>query len=219
MRNAALRSFAAILFAALPAAAQTPRQYDARVFENEWLRVHLVALNTIGHYRTEPGAPQVLYCLGALRVAADDEARGDCPAGTALFVDADDRLELRAASDPRPELLVAELKQRPSGDYVARTDAADRAAAGAYRLLVDNDAVRVMSITLPPHQRTPPHWLAGRDFLYPLASSAVRVIPAAGPPQTLQWQARAPRWTAGESRYALENAGATTAVALLVEVK
>src|SRR5215475_10053316 len=127
---------AAILLA-LAAARQdrVPRQFDAPIFENEFLRVHIATLNTIGHYRTPPDVPQVLYCFAPLAMVRSDGSTGTCVKNQTTFVDSG-WIEFRAAADPRPDLLVAELKQPPTGTYITHQDDAVRAASGAYRMLV-----------------------------------------------------------------------------------
>jgi hypothetical protein len=197
---------------------QVPRQYDAAVFENEFLRVHVVTLNTVGHFRANAGVPQVIYCLGALSAIRDDGSTEPCARDQAIFVSSG-ALDLRADGDARPEVLVAEIKQRPTGFFLARQDDAVKAAADVYHLLLENETVRVMRIALTAGQRTKTHWLAGRDFIYPLTSARTRLTFADGNQLTVEMRARLPRWTADETRYAVENVGATDEVALVIELK
>jgi beta-alanine degradation protein BauB len=210
--NAAL----AVLLAAL---AQTPRQYDAALFENEYLRAHLVTLNLVGHYRTVADTPQIVYCLGTFSVSRDSGARRRCAKDQVLFVDRGDQIELRADVEPRPDLLVVELKQPVTGQYVLLQEDATNAAPEVYRLLFENRLLRVLRMTLGPGQKTRMHWHPGGDFLFPLTTATTRAILPDGGSSTISLQARVPRWTAAATRHVLENSGPTEAVALLVELK
>src|SRR6266436_747152 len=70
------------LYAAV--AAQPPRQIDALLLENQFLRVHLVTLNDVNHFRSTTDAAQVLYCLGSFMVLRDDGSLQRCTRGNAL---------------------------------------------------------------------------------------------------------------------------------------
>ena len=198
---------------------QMPRQYDAALFENEYLRAHLVTLNVVGHYRTAADTPQIVYCLGTFSVLRDTGARRRCAKDQTLFVDRGDQIELRADVEPRPDLLVIELKQPPSGSYVLLQEDASNAAADVYQLLFENALVRVFRMTLAPGQKTKMHWHPGGDFLFPLTNGRTRSIVPDGEPVTMEIQSRVPRWTAAATRHALENIGTTETVAILVELK
>lgn len=203
----------------LLALAQTPRQYDAALLDNEYVRAHLVTLNLIGHYRTAADTPQVIYCLGAFIVSRDNGARRRCARDQVLFVDRGDQIELRADVEPRPDLLVVELKQQPTGHYVLLQEDAVNAAADAYRLLFENGMVRVFRVAIAPGQKTRAHWHPGGDLLFPLTSAKTRSIASDGESVTIDLQSRVPRWTPGATRHQLENAGTTECVAVLVELK
>lgn len=208
-----------MLLLLLAALAQTPRQYDAALFENEYLRAHLVTLNPIGHYRTAPDTPQIVYCLGAFTVSRDNGSRRLCGKDQLLFVDRGDQIELRADLEPRPDLLVVELKQAATGQYVLLQEDATNVAADVYQLLFENVLLRVFRMTLAPNQKTRMHWHPGGDFLFPLTSASTRSILPDGEARTILLQARVPRWTAAATRHSLENTGATEAVAILIELK
>jgi hypothetical protein len=197
----------------------TPRQMDATLVENEYLRAHLVTLNLIGHYRTVADTPQIVYCLGTFVVSRDNGSRRRCARDQALFVDRGDQIELRADVEPRPDLLVVELKQPPTGQYVLLQEDAVNAAADVYKLLFENTYVRVFRVTLASGQRTKMHWHPGGDLLVPLTTAHTRSVLPDGEARAIDLQARIPRWTAAATRHALENTGTTEAVAILVELK
>lgn len=198
---------------------QAPRQFDAALVENEFLRAHLVTLNLVGHYRTVPDTPQVVYCLGSFAVSRDNGSRRRCMKDQLLFVDRGDQVELRADVEPRPDLLIVELKQPPTGQYVLLQEDAVNAAPEAYRLLFENNAVRALRMTLAPGQKTRMHWHPGGDFLFPLTTAKTRSTLSDGTAVTIDLQARLPRWTASASRHILENTGTTDAVAIVIELK
>jgi len=206
----------AVLLAAL---AQTPRQYDAALFENEYLRAHLVTLNVVGHYRTVADTPQIVYCLGTFSVSRDTGARRRCARDQVLFVDRGDQIELRADMEPRPDLLIVELKQPPTGQYVLLQEDVTNAAPEVYRLLFENLLVRVFRLTIGPGRKTGLHWHPGGDFLFPLTTAPLKAVLPDGTSTTISLQARVPRWTAAATRHVLENSGSAEVVALLVELK
>ena len=203
----------------LLALAQTPRQYDAALIDNEYLRAHLVTLNLIGHYRTAADTPQVIYCLGAFVVSRDNGSRRRCARDQVLFVDRGDQIELRADVEPRPDLLVVELKQQPSGRYVLLQEDAANVAPDVYRLLFENGMVRVFRVTIAPGQKTRVHWHPGGDLLFPLTTAKNRSITPDGESLAIDLQSRVPRWTPAATRHQLENPGTTESVAVLVELK
>jgi hypothetical protein len=198
---------------------QAPRQYDAALFENEYIRAHLVTLNLIGHYRTAADTPQVVFCLGSFLVSRDNGSRRRCTNEQLLFIDRGDQIELRADVEPRPDLLVIELKQPPTGEFLLIQEDAVNAASDAYQMLFENRSMRIIRMTLARGQRTKMHWHPGGDFLFPLTTSALRSTAPDGSALRLDLQARIPRWTGAATRHATENVGATEAVAMIFEVK
>jgi hypothetical protein len=208
-----------VLFLLLAAWLQTPRQMDATLLENEYLRAHLVTLNLVGHYRTAVDTPQIVYCLGTFSVSRDSGARRRCAKDQVLFVDRGDQIELRADVEPRPDLLVVELKQPPTGQYVLLQEDAVNAAPEVYRLLFENGLLRVFRMTIAPGQKTKMHWHPGGDLLVPLTTARTRSVLPDGEARVIDLQARVPRWTAAATRHALENSGTTEAVAIVVELK
>jgi len=206
-----------VLLAAL--AQNTPRQYDAALLENEYLRAHLVTLNPIGHYRTAADTPQIVYCLGAFTVSRDNGSKRLCTKDQMLFVDRGDQVELRADLEPRPDLLVVELKQPPTGEFVLLQEDASTAARDVYHLLFENMFVRVFRMTLPPGQKTRMHWHPGGDFLFPLTDATTRSVLPDGSAVAIALQARVPSWTAAATRHIIENSGTTEAIAIMIELK
>jgi hypothetical protein len=208
-----------VLLLLLAVLVQTPRQADAVLLENEYLRAHLVTLNVVGHYRTAADTPQIVYCLGTFAVSRDNGARRRCAKDQLLFVDRGDQIELRADVEPRPDLLIVELKQPPSGAFVLLQEDAARLAADTYRLVFENVVVRVFLMTLARGQKTDLHWHPGRDLLFPLTTATLRSVLPDGTAVSLDLRARVPRWTASATRHVIENTGTTDAAAILVELK
>jgi beta-alanine degradation protein BauB len=198
---------------------QIARQYDAAVFENQYLRAHVVTLNVVGHYRTTTDVAQAVYCLGSFVVSRDNGSRRRCTKDEVLFVERGDQIELRADVEPRPDLLVVELKQPHTGQFFMVQEDATNAAPEVYRLLLENRAIRIFRMTLAPGQRTKMHWHPGGDFLFPFTTATTRITSPEGEARTLELQARVPRWTPSASRHIIENAGKTEASAVIFEVK
>lgn len=203
----------------LAALVQTPRQYDAALLDNEFLRAHLVTLNLVGHYRTVADTPQVVYCLGTFTVSRDNGSRRRCDKNQLLFVDRGDQIELRADVEPRPDLLVVEFKQAPTGQYVLLQEDAVNAAPEVYHLLFENVYLRAFRLTIAPGHKTKVHWHPGGDFLFPLTTAKLTSTPSDGTAVAIDVQARVPRWNASASRHVLENTGTTEAVAIVIELK
>jgi hypothetical protein len=217
-RRGSLTAAGAMLLVAATVGAQPPRQSDAVVFENEYIRARIHTLNTVEHFHSSADVPQVIYCLGSVTVWRDDGSTGECARDQVLFL-ASGWVDLKAERDARPEVLIAEIKQ-PAGDvFVDRRDAATKVAPEVYRLLLDNDVVQVTKIDIRPGQRTAMHWHAGNDFRYPLTSARTRYTFVDGSAQQVESLARIPRWTADASEHILENIGSTEALTVLIEVK
>jgi hypothetical protein len=199
-------------------AAQPPRQIDAVVLENQFLRVHLVTLNDVNHFRSTVDGAQVLYCLGSFMVLRDDGSLERCTRGRVLF-GASGTIDFRADGDPRPDMLIAEIKQPPAGGFLVRADDATRVAPDIYKVLLDNDTVRVLSVLIRPGQRTKMHSHPGYALRYPLTTAKTRSTAPDGLAIEVDLMARVPRWTVEESEHILENAGTTESVTILIELK
>jgi hypothetical protein len=213
---------AALLAVAVTSAAQPPpRQIDAPLLENPFLRAHVVTLNIVEHYRSTVDGPQVVYCLGAFAVArSGDEDRGieRCRPRQLVF-HASGWLDFKADGDARPELLIVEIKHRPAGDFFVTRDDATRVAPDVYRILLDNEAVRVVEVHLEALRRTAPYRQVGRTLEWPLTSAKIRVTRTGARAQDLALVARQPRWTADAIEQAVENVGMNDLRGILIEIK
>jgi hypothetical protein len=207
-----------MLLTLLLTAAQPPRQIDALLLENQFLRVHLVTLNDVNHFRSATDTAQVLYCLGSFMVLRDDGSLERCARGHALFA-ASGTIDFRADGDARPDMLIAEIKLPPAGGFGVRTDDATIIAPDIYKVLLDNDTVRVMSVQIKPGQRAKMHWQPGYALRYPLTTAKTRLTTPTGLVIDMDLTARVPRWTADESEHTLENVGTTDSVTVLIELK
>jgi hypothetical protein len=199
-------------------AAQPPRQIDALLLENQFLRVHLVTLNDVNHFRSTTDAAQVLYCLGSFMVLRDDGTLERCTRGHVLFA-ASGTIDFRADGDPRPDMLIAEIRLPPAGGFIVRADDATRVAPDVYKVLLDNDTVRVMSVQIRPGQRTKMHRHPGYAFRCPLTTAKTRSTTPDGLAIDMNLMARVPRWTVEESEHTLENVGSTDSFSILLELK
>jgi hypothetical protein len=200
------------------AAAQPPRQIDAPLLDNAFLRVHLVTLNDVNHFRSTTDGAQVLYCLGSFVVLREDGSLERCTRGGVLFA-ASGTIDFRADGDPRPDMLIAEIKQPPAGGFVVPSDDATRVAPDIYKVLLDNGTVRVMRVDIRPGQRTKMHRHPGYDLRYPLTTAKTRSTAPDGRAVDIDMLARVPRWTAEESEHVLENVGTTESLTILIELK
>lgn len=200
--------------------AQIPRQYDAPILENSFLRAHIVTLNTVEHYRSTVDGPQLLYCMGALAIARSG-GKGPaerCARGQVLFQESG-WVDFKSDGDPRPEMLVVEIKQPIAGDFfVARNDAT-KAAPDVFRAMLDTPVLRVVEIRLAAGQRTAVYRQPARTFLFPLTSATVRLTASDNRVQNLTLSARVPRWTLDSAEHSLQNSGTTELRAILVELK
>ena len=86
----------------------------------------------------------------------------------------------------RARLLVVELKQPATGQYVLLQEDATNAASEVYRLLFENALLRVFRMTIGPGQKTKMHWHPGGDFLFPLTTATMRAILPDGGSSTLR---------------------------------
>jgi hypothetical protein len=208
------------LLVAASAAAQLPRQIDAPVLENTFVRAHVVTLNTVEHYRSTVDGPQLVYCVGAFAVArSDDEGAVSRCRPRELVFQSSGWLDFKADGDARPEMLVVEIKHRPAGDFFVTRDDATRVAPDVYRVMLDNEAVRVVEVHLEALRRTATHRQVGRTLEWPLTSATVRLTRASGGPQNLALVARVPRWSAEAIEQAVENVGMNDLRAIHIEIK
>ncbi len=205
--------------AAGSAAAQLPRQIDAPVLENTSLRAHVVTLNTVEHYRSIVDGPQLVYCLGAFAIArSDDEgAVSQCRRNELVFQPSG-WLDFKADGDPRPEMLIVEIKHRPAGDFFVTRNDATRVVPDVYRVMLDNEAVRVVEVHLEALRRTAIHRQVGRTLEWPLTSATLRLT-GAGAARNVALVARVPRWSEDAVEQAVENVGMNDLRAVLIEIK
>jgi hypothetical protein len=85
-----------------------------------------------------------------------------------------------------------------------------------YRVLMENDRVRVLEYRDRPGDRTAPH--AHPDSVMVTLSSFRRLLGAGGREVTVELQAGVTRWLASQEHYG-ENIGATESHAIFVELK
>jgi hypothetical protein len=205
---------------AVRVAAQVPRQYDAPIFENAFVRAHIATLNSVEHYRSTVDGPQLLYCLGAFAIVRSDGdgAAERCARGQLAFQESG-WLDFKSDGDPRPDMLVVEIKQPIAGDFFVSRDDGTRVAPEVYRVMLDNAVVRVVEMRLPAGQRTRVHRQAARTLLVPLTAARVRIATTGGRFQEIALAARVPRWTADTEEHSVENSGSTELRAIVVELK
>jgi hypothetical protein len=216
-----MTALATLLAVAAASTAQPPpRQIDAPVLENSFLRAHIVTLNTVEHYRSIVDGPQVVYCLGSFAVArsgGEERAIERCRPNQLVF-HSSGWLDFKADGDARPEMLIVEIKHRPAGDFFVTRDDATRVAPDVYRVVLENEAVRVVEVHLEALRRTASYRQVGRTLEWPLTSARVRVT-RTGATQNLAVVAREPRWTADAMEQAVENTGMNDLRAILIELK
>jgi hypothetical protein len=199
-------------------APQPPRQIDATLLDNAFLRVHLVTLNDVNHFRSTTDGAQVLYCLGSFMVLRDDGSLERCTRGHVLFAGSG-TIDFRADGDLRPDMLIAEIKQPPAGGFAPAPDDAAIVAPDIYKVVLDNATVRVMTVNIKPGQRTRMHRHPGYDLRFPLTTAKTRWTTPEGRAIDVDLTARVPRWTVEESEHVLENVGTTESVTVLIELK
>ncbi len=98
--------------------------------------------------------------------------------------------------------------------------AAARASAGDYvkRVVLDDERVLMVEITIPPGAESPQHSHRWGRAIYVIAGGTLELLPAAGGGRTLDLEAGLGVWREPED-HRVRNAGDTTIRLLEVEVK
>ncbi len=92
-----------------------------------------------------------------------------------------------------------------------------KVAPGVYKVILENDRVRVLSVTLKPGEKTPMHSHPA-NIVYPLNAGKVRFTLPDGKSIDADLKAGEISWHEGET-HATENLGKTRVRALVVELK
>ena len=213
-----------------PSPAQSPAPGNNRevkggvrlLLENSQLRAHLVTLEG-GETLDLAGVKPLLVVL--LTPSASASLGGGKAAAVVrmdqqvAWSDAPFR-SLRSTGGGRAEFLAIELlrdappRKGPPGD-----EHATRVAPDIYRLIFENDRLRVIDVHILPGQGSVMHTHDGLDFRYPLMSGDLKLVEPDGTTKPVALRAGTPRWEEPPSRHTMANVGNTEVRLVLVELK
>jgi quercetin dioxygenase-like cupin family protein len=116
--------------------------------------------------------------------------------------------------------LTIELKKpAPTSHADVPADDGIKSAPDVYKLLYENDRVRVIRVGSKPGQKTPMHSHQGPAFRYAMANTKGRLTMPDGTIREIENKAGETRWIELPTRHILENIGSTEGHTLLVEIK
>jgi quercetin dioxygenase-like cupin family protein len=118
------------------------------------------------------------------------------------------------------KFLIIELKKpAPTNHGGVPADDGTKVAPDVYKLLYENNRVRVIRVGSKPGQKTLMHSHPGSAFRYPMANSKGRLTMPDGTSRELDSKLGVVRWTELPTRHIAENIGTTDGHTLLVEIK
>ncbi len=192
------------------------------LFENGELRVHLVTVKDGETLDLASVKPHLVVLLTRTARASLGGARGAEAVGMdkpVAWSDAPFR-SLRSIGGGPVELLAIELRREARlREGPTRDDDATRVAPDIYRLVFENDRVRVIDVHILPGQASRMHSHGGMDFRYPLASGTLKLVEGDGTMREVALRAGTPRWEEPPAHHTMENVGNTELRIALVEVK
>jgi hypothetical protein len=118
------------------------------------------------------------------------------------------------------KFLIIEIKKpAPTNHRDVPADDGTKVALDVYKLLFENDFVRVIRVGSKPGQKTVMHSHPGSAFRYSMANSKGRLTMPDGTIRELDSREGVARWTELPTRHIAENVGLTAGHTLLVEIK
>ena len=193
------------------------------LFENDQLRAVEFIVKPGGKLSLRSHAPCLFFGVNPI-------------AGTLTFKDGLSASETFKVDDPRwyehpiigventgtseAKFLIIELKKPAPTNYGdVPGDDGTKVAPDVYKLLYENDRVRVIRVATMPGHKTPMHSHPGSTFRYSMTHTKVRLTMPDGIIRELENEAGTARWTELPTRHAHENIGTSPGHALLVEIK
>jgi beta-alanine degradation protein BauB len=222
-----MRKLTVVLVSALTACvsiyARSEQDSGKLLFENDQLRAVEYLVQAGGKLSFQSHAPYLFFSVDPLLA-------------TLTFKDGQSLSESFKVDDPRwyekaivalankgtseAKFLIIELKKpgpTTHGDVPA--DDATKVASDVYKLLYENDRVRVVRVGSQPGQKTLMHSHQGPAFRYAMANVKARLTMPDGTIRDIENKTGEARWIELPTRHVLENIGLTEGHTLLVEIK
>jgi quercetin dioxygenase-like cupin family protein len=193
------------------------------LFENDQLRAVEHVIQAGGKLSLQSHAPYLFFCVNPFVATLTFKDGQSVPAS--FKVDDSRWYEkpiIGVANTGKSEgrFLIIELKKpAPTSQGDVPADDGTKLAPDVYKLLYENDRVRVIRVGTKPGRKTPMHSHPGSAFRYSMADTKVRLTMPDGTTRELENKAGVARWTELATRHAHENIGITEGRTLLVEVK
>jgi quercetin dioxygenase-like cupin family protein len=193
------------------------------LFENDQLRAVEYLIQSGGKLSLQSHAPYIFFCVNP--IVATLRFKDGRRVSASFKVD-DFRwyenpiIEVANRGESEARFLIIELKKpSPTNHGDVPADDGTKLAPDVYRLLYQNDRVRVIRVGTKPGRKTPMHSHPGSAFRYSMANTKVRFTMPDGTTRELESTAGVARWTELATRHAHENIGITEGRTLLVEIK
>jgi len=203
---------------AVDAVESIPANYRV-LLENELVRTveHRLAAGATEPLHSHP-YPRVLYALTDSRIRVGDGALSTMRAGEVAYREPQAHA-IQNVGNSESRLIMVELKKaQPQRMYIPQTDDSTSVAPHVYRVLFENENVRVLESRTTPGTATAMHSHPGLVFGYRILPSRSRITFPDGNTVELDSQPGA-FWIDSPSRHSVQNSGSTDSHTLLVEVK
>ena len=203
--------------------AQSEKYTRKLLFENDQLRAVEYVIQPSEQLSLQSHAPYLFFCVTPV-VATLIFSNGRRVSATFKVDDArwyeSPIVGVANTAKSEAKFLVLELKKpAPQNHGQVPADDGTKVAPDVYKMLYENDRVRVILVATKPGQKTPMHSHPGSTFRYSMADTKVRLTMPDGTNRELQNEAGVGRWTELPTRHAHENIGTTPGHALLIEIK
>jgi quercetin dioxygenase-like cupin family protein len=203
---------------AVDAVESIPANYRV-LFENELVKAveHRLPAGAAEPMHSHP-YPRVLYALTDSRVRVGGGAVSTMRAGEAGYREPQVHA-IQNAGNSESRLIMVELKKpQPERMYIPQTDDSTAVAPHVYRVLFENERVRMLESRTAPGTATAMHSHPGLVFGYRILPSRSRITFPDGNSVEVDSQP-GPFWIDSPSRHSVQNIGSTDSHTLLVEVK
>jgi quercetin dioxygenase-like cupin family protein len=193
-------------------------------FENDHVRAVEYVIPAGGKLSLESRAPHLFFCVDPF-VANFTFKNGETVAASFKVDEVrwydNSIIEVANTGKSEGKFLIIEVKKpAPTAHGDVPADDGTKLAPDVYKLIFENDRVRVIRVGTRPGRRTPMHSHPGSAFRYSMhPNTKVRLTMPDGTTRELENKAGFARWTELATRHAHENIGATEGRTVLVEIK
>lgn len=192
-------------------------------FENEQLRVVEYVIPAGGRLGLESHAPHLLFCVdpfvAKLRLRNGEIVSASFTADDARWYDSS-IIRVANLGDSEGRFLIIEIKKpAPTSKGDAPADDGTKVAPDVYKLIFENERVRVIRVGVKPGGQTPMHSHPGSAFRYSMTDTKAKLTMPDGTTREVENKAGFARWTELATRHAHESLSAIPGRTILIEIK